>query len=238
MNLLKICSILSLLWAFAAAAAKNDKRKSDQPQGRTLGLLTPLLLGGGGLYDVPVPNVGGGGGGSAANGGGSGAQSDPLDQYGGNYGNYGSNYGYRPNYGYGYPSYNYAYPNYYRPAYNWYNGGAYQRPYTYPYNYYRPTYPTYNNYNYGSSIATSGGGYPSYSSQTSLSSSSPGAASPGAVAGSQLTQAQTAQLAGLLGQALGSQLRPLLANGGAGAAGTAAGANPQALSGLLSLLSG
>ncbi|KAI8039968.1 hypothetical protein M5D96_007393 [Drosophila gunungcola] len=171
--------------------------------------------------------------------GGGGTQSDPLDSYyGGSY----PSYGYRPNYGYGYPNYgyNYGYPglgygfgqNYYRP--NYYNYGGYQRPQQY-YGY-RPTY---------SSIGASAG-YPSYGgygSTASISSSPTSSAigvgsGAGAVtgAGSQLSTAQQAQLAGILGQALGSSLRPLLANGGGAAGATGAGANPQALSGLLSLL--
>lgn len=229
-------ALLSLL--FLMVSGQRSKSRSERPQGRTLGLLTPLLLGGGGpLFDVPLPAgppIRPGGGSSSAAGGGT--QSDSY--YGGSY----PSYGYRPNYGYGYPNYgyNYGYPvfgygygqNYYRPSY--YNYGGYQRPQ--PYYGYRPTY---------SSIGTVGsGGYPSYSSSAVISSSptnsAVGSASgAGAVSGGgtpQLSTAQQAQLAGLLGQALGSSLRPLLANGGGAAGATGAGANPQALSGLLSLL--
>ncbi|EDW90029.1 prisilkin-39 [Drosophila yakuba] len=223
-------AFLSLL--FLTVSGQKSKGRNDRPQGRTLGLLTPLLLGGGGpLFDVPLPAgppIGPGGGSSSAAGGGT--QSDSY--YGGGY----PSYGYRPNYGYGYPSYgyNYGYPgfgygygqNYYRP--NYYNYGGYQRPQSY-YGY-RPTY---------SSIGTgASGGYPSYSSSASVSSS-PTTSGAGAVSAGgtpQLSTAQQAQLAGILGQALGSSLRPLLANGGGAAGATGAGANPQALSGLLSLL--
>ncbi|XP_016991860.1 pupal cuticle protein Edg-91 [Drosophila rhopaloa] len=232
-------ALLSLL--FSLSNGQRRKSGQDRPQGRTLGLLTPLLLGGGRpLFDVPLAAGPGIGSSSAAGGGGT--QSDPLDSYyGGSY----PSYGYRPNYGYGYPSYgyNYGYPglaygygqNYYRP--NYYNYAGYQRPQQY-YGY-RP------NYSYLGASA----GYPSnggYGSSASISSSPASSAVgvgagagaiPGAGAGtSQLSTAQQAQLAGILGQALGSSLRPLLANGGGAGGATGAGANPQALSGLLSLL--
>ncbi|KAH8372660.1 hypothetical protein KR009_002210 [Drosophila setifemur] len=241
-------TLLSLL--ISVAQGQRSKPREARPQGRTLGLLTPLLLGGGGsLFDVPVP-VGppirpAAGSSSAA------TQSDPSDSY---YGNGYPSYGYRPNYGYGYgyPSYgyNYGYPGlgygygsgYYRPSYN-YNYGGYQRPQTYPGNYYgyRP--------NYSAVGAGSVAGYPSnggYGSAASLSSSpsyNPASAGVGTGAGagagagnSQLSTAQAAQLAGLLGQALGSSLRPLIANGGGAAGASSVGGNPQALSGLLGLL--
>ncbi|KAH8280279.1 hypothetical protein KR018_001574 [Drosophila ironensis] len=256
-------ALLGLLLVSTLAQGQKSKSSDNRPQGRTLGLLTPLLLGAGvPLLDAPVP-VGppirpSGGSSSAA----AGAQSDPLDNYYGQ-GGYGSNYGsgypnyygyrpsygYRPNYyGYGYPSYgyNYGYPSYNgynRPSYN-YNYGGYQRPQSYPGNYYRPNYSSAGVGSYGGNPATG-----LYGSAAAISSSpgSPGVGlgsgaglgtGAGAGGGSQLSQAQAAQLAGLLGQALGSSLRPYLANGGAGAAagGAGAGANPQALSGLLGLL--
>ncbi|EDW57177.2 uncharacterized protein Dvir_GJ15067 [Drosophila virilis] len=223
--------LLSVLFALA-----SGQRSKPRPQGRTLGLLSPLLFGSAGpLFDAPVAPLGGVSGGGVAAGAGSGTQSDP------------------PNYGFGlglgYPglaqSY-YGYPGYglYRPSYN-YNYGGYQRPVQYPGNYYgsRPNYGNYNNYNnnYGNRPSS----YGSYATAVPPISANPSAGvSPGvgagsgagAGAGSQLNTAQAAQLAGLLGQALGSSLRPLLANGGGGAAGAAGGANPQALSGLLGLL--
>ncbi|EDV56521.1 probable peroxisomal membrane protein PEX13 [Drosophila erecta] len=228
-------ALLSLL--VLMVSGQKSKARKERPQGRTLGLLTPLLLGGGGpLFDVPLPAgppIRPGGGSSAAAGGGT--QSDSY--YGGGY----PGYGYRPNYGYGYPNYGtnyfYGYPgfgygygqNNYRPSYNNYAG--YQRPQ--PSYGYRPTY---------SSIGTgASGGYPSYSGSAGISSA-PITSGAGAVSGGgspQLSTAQQAQLAGILGQALGNSLRPLLANGGgaAGATGaTGAAVNPQALSGLLSLL--
>ncbi|XP_017038770.2 prisilkin-39 [Drosophila ficusphila] len=236
-------ALLSLL--FLVVHGQRSRSKTDRPQGRTLGLLTPLLLGGGGpLFDVPLaagPPIRPGGSSSA------GTQSDPSDSgygYGGGYPSYGYrpySYGYRPNYGYGYnygyPGYGYGYAqNYYRPSY--YNYG-YQRPP--PYYGYRP--------NYSSVGVGSSSGYPSSGSYGSAATSSPAfspstsAASTGAVSGSgagnpQLSTAQQAQLAGLLGQALGSSLRPLLANGGGAAGASGAGGNSQALSGLLSLLTG
>ncbi|KAH8291054.1 hypothetical protein KR054_008055 [Drosophila jambulina] len=257
-------ALLSLLLSTVALGQKSKSRE-DRPQGRTLGLLTPLLLGGAGgpLFDYPVAapiRPAGGSSSSAAAGGG--AQSDPLDAY---YGNTYPSYGYRPNYGYGYPNYgyNYAYPGYgygynpYRPSYN-YNYGGYQRPQPYPGTYggyqrpnpyygYRPTYSAAS----VSSYPSNGGGYGSTASITSSPSYNPSTSGLGVGSGvgagagagvgagnQQLSQAQAAQLAGLLGQALGSSLRPLLANGGAGAVTGASGVggNPQALSGLLGLL--
>nr|XP_016928431.1 prisilkin-39 [Drosophila suzukii] len=233
-------ALLSLL--FLMVSGQRSKARDSRPQGRTLGLLTPLLLGGGRpLFDVPLavgPPIRPGG-----SSGGGGTQSDSVDSYyGGGY----PSYGYRPNYGYGYPSYsyNYGYPGlgygygtYYRPSY--YNYGGYQRPQ--PYYGYRP--------NYSSIGAAASSGYPSnggYASTASISSSpssnpttSGVAVGAGAVSGTgtpQLSTAQQSQLAGILGQALGSSLRPLLANGGGAAGASGAGANPQALSGLLSLL--
>ncbi|EDV35535.1 uncharacterized protein Dana_GF12532 [Drosophila ananassae] len=230
-----------LILLISVANGQKSKSRVNRPQGRTLGLLTPLLLGGGGpLFDVPPPPppVRPSGGSSSS----AGTQSDPSDSY---YGNNYQNYGYRPNYGYGYgyPSYgyNYGYPNYgyygyYRPSYNY---GGYQRPQPYPGNYYgyRPNYGSYGSASVGGYPAN--GGYGSAAAVSSNPTSSLGVGvSSGAVPGagnSQLSTAQAAQLAGLLGQALGSSLRPLLANGGAAGA-TSAGANPQALSGLLGLL--
>ncbi|XP_017105851.2 shematrin-like protein 1 [Drosophila bipectinata] len=226
----------------SVANGQRSKSRQNRPQGRTLGLLTPLLLGGGGsLFDVPPPPppVRPSGGSSSS----AGTQSDPSDSY------YGNNYGYRPNYGYGYgyPSYgyNYGYPNYgyygyYRPSYNY---GGYQRPQPNPGSYYgyRPNYGPYglasvggypSNGGYGSAAAISSN--PTSSLGVGVASGAGSGAVPGA-GNSQLSTAQAAQLAGLLGQALGSSLRPLLANGGAAGA-TSAGANPQALSGLLGLL--
>ncbi|XP_017069483.1 shematrin-like protein 1 [Drosophila eugracilis] len=247
MFLLARLAPLSLL--FLMVSGQKSKSKVDRPQGRTLGLLTPLLLGGGGpLFDAPLP-VGPPIRPGSSSAGGGGTQSDPQD-YGGSY----PSYGYRPNYGYGYgyPSYgyNYGYPglgygygqSYYRPSY--YNYGGYQRPQ--PYYGYRPNYssisagasagyPSYGG-GYGSSASISSS--PSYTPATSAVGVGTGAGA-GAAAGignTQLTTAQQAQLAGILGQALGSSLRPLLANGGGAAGATGAGANPQALSGLLSLL--
>ncbi|XP_034651729.1 prisilkin-39 [Drosophila subobscura] len=252
MNLAARLALLSLLLT-AVVAQRSSRTRSDRPQGRTLGLLTPLLLGlgggGGSLFDVPVAPVAPQRpvGGAAA-----GAQSDQY--YGSSY----PSYSYRPSYNpYGYTSsypgygYGYGYPglglgygsNYYRPSYNY---GGYQRPQPYTGNYYgyRPTYSAG-----GGAV---GGGYPSYASYGSTAGVSATPASSalgvgagggaGAGAGSpQLSTEQTAQLAGLLGQALGSSLRPYLANGGAAGGGGAAaaglgGANPQALSGLLGLL--
>ncbi|XP_020805311.1 shematrin-like protein 1 [Drosophila serrata] len=241
-------SLLSLLLSTVALGQKSKSRE-DRPQSRTLGLLTPLLLGGGAgpLFDYPVAApIRPAGGSSSAGAGGAGAQSDPLDSY---YGSSYPSYGYRPNYGYGYPNYgyNYGYPGYgygynpYRPSYN-YNYGGYQRPQ--PYYGYRPSYSaasvsSYPGYGSTASISSS----PSYATTTSgLGVGSGVGAGAGAGVGGagnqQLSQAQAAQLAGLLGQALGSSLRPLLANGGAGAASGSpgVGANPQALSGLLGLL--
>jgi len=68
---------------FALAVGQKSKGKSTQPQGRTLGFLSPLLLGAGGpLFDVPIAPVGTLSGGSiAGTAGGSGTQSDQF--YGG-----------------------------------------------------------------------------------------------------------------------------------------------------------
>ncbi|XP_005191282.2 pro-resilin-like [Musca domestica] len=188
--------------------AENASQGSEE-QGRTLGLLRPLLnvgsLGGFGLgFDQPIapyrpsyvrPQS------SPVR-----PQSDPF--YGGGYGvnpyyGYGG-YGYRPSYGgfipqyAGYPSYGYGY----RPA----------------------VYPGAGNY---------GGGYPSYNPQrpgyggaAGVSPSRPVPAvggNVGAAGGTPslagLDPAQAAQIANLLGQLLGSQLRPLL--GAAGRPGDA-----------------
>ncbi|XP_016946780.1 prisilkin-39 [Drosophila biarmipes] len=229
-------ALLSLL--FLVVSGQRSKARDSRPQGRTLGLLTPLLLGATRpLFDVPLvaePPLRPGAG-SASEG----TQSDPVNSYyGGGY----PSYGYRPSYGYGYPSYgyNYGYPglgygygSYYRP--NYYNYG-YQRPQ--PYYGYRPNYSSIG-------ASASSGGYGSTASISSSPSSSPttsavgvgsGAGSASGAGTPQLTTAQQAQLAGILGQALGSSLRPLLANGGGAGGASGAGANPQALSGLLSLL--
>lgn len=258
-----------LLVVFLAlvAAQKSKSKASDRPQGRTLGLLAPLLLSAGAspLYDVPVLPVGG------TSGGGSGAGTQSDSYYGGagvagggGYPGYGNYYGYGypslglgyPSFGLGYPSYanylgypsygynrpNYSYNNYNRPNYNYnnynrpnYNNYAgYQRPTQYPgsYNGYRPNYNNFNSYGSAGSYGNRPAAYPT---PVSSSPGSGGTATGGA--GSQLTTAQAAQIAGLLGQALGSSLRPLLANGGAGGAG-GAGINAQALSNILSNLSG
>ncbi|EDW08308.2 uncharacterized protein Dmoj_GI19898 [Drosophila mojavensis] len=193
-----------LLVVFLAlvAAQKSKSKASDRPQGRTLGLLAPLLLGAGAspLYDVPVVPVGG----TSGSGSGAGTQSDPY--YGGAGVAGGGGYpGYGNYYGYGYPS---------------------------SYNGYRPNYNNFNSYGNAGSYGNRPAAYP-----TPVSSSPGSGSTATGGAGSQLTTAQAAQIAGLLGQALGSSLRPLLANGGAGGAG-GAGINAQALSNILSNLSG
>lgn len=253
-------SRLCLLVVFLAlVAAEKGKSKTDR-QGRTLGLLTPLLLGAGArpLYDVPVGPVGGSGAAGAATqsdqyyGGGATGGGGYPGQY---YGNY---YGYRPSYGFGFPGFVFGYPNYSnllgypsygynRPSYNYNNYAGYQRPTQYPGSFYgnRPNYNNYNNYgnagnynNYGSygSTASYGNRPAAYPAPVNANPSSAVSSLGGsAAAGSQLNTAQASQIAGLLGQALGSSLRPLLANGGAGGAG-AASINPQVLSNLLNSL--
>ncbi|XP_054737805.1 shematrin-like protein 2 [Anastrepha obliqua] len=166
---------------------------SDVGQGRTLGLIRPLI---GGLVrgrPLPLGSLGSGA-----------LQSDPLydggyPSYGGIYGGYGGIpiYGGYPGIFGGYGPYAYRPPPYY-PLYGGYN------PYA---GYQRPSYGSY------------GGGL----NGLRPSSSSGGIASTlGSGAGAASTTSQ-AQLANQLGQALGASLRPLLAAGGGASGVSGAG---------------
>ncbi|XP_061398129.1 pupal cuticle protein Edg-91-like [Musca vetustissima] len=198
---------------------RRSQNASQEPegQGRTLGILRPLLglgtLGGVRIgYDQPVvpyrpvrrPQS---------------SVRPQSDYYGGGYGGgYGSypyygygGYGYRPGYGgfipqyAGYPSYGY---------------GGY-RPTAYPaaVGNYGGNYPAYNsqrpNYGGAAGISPSRPVPPVPSNVGSTTGSSPTPSLAG------LDPAQAAQIANLLGQLLGSQLRPLLGAAGANIRGDA-----------------
>lgn len=213
--------VLLMAFFFVLASCQSTRRSgarsggrnrsaasSDVGQGRTLGLIGPLIGGFGGARPIASaigldPIILGPAGGGAL-------QSDPI--YGGGYPGYGGygGYGGYPVYG-GYPGLFSGYspfayrPRPYYPLYGGYNPyGGYQRP---SYGSYGGTYGGVNSQNAspGSSVNTGG--------LESLLGGSTGG-------GSTATQAQ---IANQLGQALGASLRPLLSGGGAGGAGGANG---------------
>lgn len=198
------------------SGSRNTVR-SDVVQGRTLGLIRPLIGGLGAIRPIasaigfdPI-RLGTAGGGAL--------QSDPI--YGGGYPGYGGygGYGGYPFYG-GYPGLFSGYgPYLYRP---------------------RPYYPTYGGYNpYAGyqrpSYASNGGSIvnsPSASTSSSTNAGGLGSLLSGSTGGG--SSASQAQLANQLGQALGSSLRPLLSGGGASGAGGAGAAG--GLASILGLL--
>lgn len=214
--------------------SSNRNRGNNEPieQGRTLGLLTPLLTLGLGAaarpyvgavgYDAPIiapvayrprPPASSSGPGST--------QSDPY--YGGGYpSNY---YGGYNNYFGGYPIYRpiafagYPVPLFggYRPPLYPVNYGGYP-----PYNGYYGQRPSYNNPRPNPSVQRPTAiQQPAINAITSNPSS---AVRPPATSGTttpQINSAQAAQVANLLGQLLGQQLRPLLNPGAAAAAAPA-----------------
>lgn len=227
--LVQLAAITLLIAVTTAQKNSRNQRKSsssyrspknDEPteQGRTLGFLRPLLglglsaiarpLGG---YDAPIV---------AANrprptSGSSSSQSDPYYGYGG-YAAYAPNFYNGYNYYGGFPLYRPIFPfyNIYRPpVYPAYYGGfPSQRPV-----YSRPR-PVAQRPLTGQQPAA----YPAVSSTVSTAFPSAGATtSPVANSG------QAAQIANLLGQLLGQQLRPLLNQGAASPARDEPGIAPE-----------
>ncbi|XP_017472782.1 PREDICTED: prisilkin-39 [Rhagoletis zephyria] len=226
-----VASFLTFVRSQSTSRRSQTATSNDSPQGRTLGLISPIL---GGLTRRRPIGLGGLGalGGLA----GGGLQSDPI--YGGGYGGYGGGYG---GYGGGYGGYG-GYPLFggYPGLFGGYAPYAYRpRPYYPLYGGYNP-YAAYQRPSYGSygsdlnslapsqqtaSTSTSGFGTSGLGSGTSGLGSGTGAGS---------TAAQ-AQIANQLGQTLGASLRPLLMSGGGlGGAGGAGGAG--GLASLLGLL--
>ncbi|XP_037819589.1 multiple organellar RNA editing factor 8, chloroplastic/mitochondrial [Lucilia sericata] len=201
--------------------SSNRNRGNNDPteQGRTLGLIRPLL--GLGLSTIARPFTPFGFDAPIAPAASSGAaQSDPY------YGGYG---GYTPNY---YGGYNY-FGGY--PAYRPFGGyplpffGGY-RPQVYPGNY--GGYPPYNGYGaqrplYSNSRPSPIAQRPNVGQQSGLSPTSPAVTTP--MSGSATANPQAAQVANLLGQLLGQQLRPLLNQGAASPAHDVPGVAPSSL---------